>query len=100
MKHKEINDMHPEVIWCREHPGRLVVDINSDGYKRIYVLQDRHDGDDCSSAMKKRYGYKYSYVFDRYEPEADFDLEANSIKIISWMPDANLEFKTIKKYSL
>lgn len=100
MKHKEINDLHPEVIWKGKHPGRLIVDTGSDGYKRIYILQDIHDGDDCSTTMKRRYGYGYSYVFERYSPEADFDLERNSMKVISWMPEANLEFKTIKKYSL
>jgi len=101
MKHKDIFDMHPEVIWMGKHPGRLVVDKQKDSmYYRLYVLQNHHDGDDCTDKMKERYGYNYSYTFCRYDPEDDFDLEVNSIKIISGTPVANLEFKTIKKYSL
>jgi hypothetical protein len=100
MKHKDINDMHPEVIW-KGKPGRLVVDNSgSSSYKRIFVLQDHHDGDDCTPSMKKRYGYPNSYTFERYDPEADFDLEGNEMIIVGWMPGASLEFKTIKKYSL
>jgi hypothetical protein len=97
MKHKEIDVLHPEVIWQGQHHGRLVVDTNSDGYKRIYLLQNHHDGDDCTMTMKRRYGYMYSYVYERYNPEEEFDFKMHSLELKGFV---NLEFKTIKKFNL